>query len=98
MAEQKLQKEEMVPGVKYRGYGMLNPFKEFVFQPEKTGSRAGREKILASWAEENVTLKETKNFLLISMKVARDKSEVEMTRDLMCKFNKLYEFLKTHEI
>lgn len=98
MADEKLKQEDMVPGVKYRGYGMLNPYKEFVFTPENTGSRAGRETMIANWSDDQVTLKQTKNFLIINMKLPRGSKDIELVKNLMAKFNKIFEFLRTHEI
>jgi hypothetical protein len=94
----KLKKEELVPGVKYKGYGMLNDYKEFIFTPEKTGSRAGREKILQSWDDMEMSLKETKNYLIVSMKLAKGTKENDLVHALMGRFNSLYNFFKTHEI
>jgi hypothetical protein len=94
----KLRKEEMKVGVKYKGYGFINEFKEFCFQPEATGSQAGREKMLMNWPDELMTIKETKNYLIISMKEPKESQEAERARSLMAKFNLLFNFLRTHEV
>lgn len=94
----KLKKEEMKPGVKYKGYGFINEFKEFCFQPEATGSQAGREKMVKAWPDDMITLKETKNYLIITMKEDKTSDEAERVRDLMRKFNLIFNFLKTYEI
>lgn len=98
MADVKLQREELKPGVKYKGYGMVNDYKEFTFIPEATGSRQGREKVLKTWETEMMTLKETKNFLIVTMKQPRGESENEIVKGLMTKFNELYKFIQTHEL
>ncbi len=94
----KFKKEEMKPGVRYKGYGFINEFKEFCFQPEATGSQAGREKMLKSWPDDMITLKETKNYLIISMKEPKSAEESQRVKDLMHKFNLIFNFLKDYEI
>ena len=41
-------KEEMEPGKRYKGYAFINEYKQFCFEPEATGSQAGREQIVMS--------------------------------------------------
>jgi hypothetical protein len=77
---------------------MLNEYKEFVFTPEKTGSRAGREKILQSWDDLDMSLKETKNYLIVTLKLTKGKQEFDLIHALMSRFNSLFNFFKTHEI
>ena len=88
----------MQPGKRYRGYGMVNDYKEFIFTPEATGSQHGREKVLQTWQQNMMTLKETKNYLIVTMKETKGKQEAELIRSLMMKFNELYNFVKSHEI
>lgn len=94
----KLRKEEMKPGVKYKGYGFINEFKEFCFQPEATGSQAGREKMVKAWPDAMVTVKETKNYLIVTMKEPKSNNEASRARSLMQKFNLLFNFLRKYEI
>lgn len=94
----KFKKEEMKPGVKYKGYGFINEFKEFCFQPEATGSQAGREKMVKAWPDAMVTVKETKNYLIITIKEEKTQDEPSRARSLMKKFNLLFNFLKNYEI
>lgn len=94
----KFKKEEMKPGVKYKGYGFINEFKEFCFQPEATGSQAGREKMIKTWPDDMISLKETKNYLIITMKEAKSVDESERVRELMRKFNLIFNFLRDYEV
>lgn len=94
----KFKKEEMKPGVKYKGYGFINEFKEFCFQPEATGSQAGREKMIKAWPDDMISLKETKNYLIITMKEAKSVDESERVRELMRKFNLIFNFLRDYEV
>lgn len=88
----------MKPGVKYKGYGFINKFKEFCFQPEATGSQAGREKLLKAWPEQGTTIKETKNYIIVTLKVSKVQEESERARTLMSRFNLIFNFLKSHAV
>ncbi len=88
----------MKPGVRYRGYGFINDYREFCFQPEATGSQAGREKVVKNWLEEMMTVKETKNYLIVTMKEPKEAQESERIKDFMRKFNLIFNFLKDYEI
>lgn len=92
----KFQKEQMVPGKRYKGYGFINEYKQFCFEPEATGSQAGRETIL--YSKEDVTLKKTKNYLLVNIRICKNLSEAEMAKKMMEKFNVAFNFLREHEI
>lgn len=94
----KIKDSNMEVGKKYKGYGLINKFGEFSFQPEATGSQAGREKLLKTWTDEMVTIKETKNFLIVTLKEEKIKDEPTRARSLMNKFNLIFNFLKSHEI
>lgn len=89
---------EMQPGVKYKGYGFINKFKEFCFQPEATGSQAGREKLLKSWPEHGTTVKETKNYIIVTIKCEKKLDESSRARSLMSKFNLIFNFLRSHAV
>lgn len=39
-------KDQMLQGVKYKGYGFINEFNEFQFIPEQTGSRSQQKKLV----------------------------------------------------
>ena len=84
--------------MKYKGYGFINKFKEFCFQPEATGSQAGREKLLKAWPEQGTTIKETKNYIIVTLKVSKVQEESERARTLMSRFNLIFNFLKSHAV
>lgn len=92
----KIKVEEMEVGKKYKGYAILTPYKEFCFTPEQTGSQAGREVLL--FTKDNVTLKKTKNYFIVSMKMPLSLTEPEKANMLMKKFNIVFNFLKEHEL
>lgn len=94
----KVQIKEMKQGVKYKGYGFINKFNEFCFQPEATGSQAGREKLLKSWPDQGTTIKETRNYIIVTLKVDKVLNEMERARSLMSKFNLIFKFLNSHAV
>ena len=96
--ETKLVQGEMRPGVKYKGYAFINRFKEFCFTPEATGSQAGREKLLKQWPERGTTIKETKNYIIVTIKESKSMDEAARARSLMSKFNLIFNFLKNHAV
>lgn len=96
--ETKLVQGEMKPGVKYKGYAFINRFKEFCFTPEATGSQAGREKLLKQWPERGTTIKETKNYIIVTIKESKSMDEAARARSLMSKFNLIFNFLKSHAV
>ena len=91
-----LKQEEMKPGVKYRGYGMLSPYKEFTFTPERTGSQAGRETLL--YEREGFQIKRTKNRLIVRSSFPLQENKLEYLKDFSNSFNQFTLFIKTHEI
>lgn len=92
----KFTKEEMKVGKRYKGYGYINEYKQFCFEPEATGSQAGREKMLMTKGD--VTIKRTKNYLIVNMKTPLKYDEPTLAKDLMSKFNIVFDFLKNYEI
>ncbi len=95
MAE-KMKQVQMIPGKRYRGYGYINNYKQFCFEPEATGSQAGREVALMSW--ELASLKKTKNYMIATIKIPLEMGQPDMALHLMCKINEIDKFIRTHEI
>lgn len=63
------QKVEMVPGVKYPGFGCLNEFGEFEFIPSQVGSRKGVVKLVKE--EKDFTVSTTKNLVIVHLRIPR---------------------------
>ena len=61
------EKMEMVPGVKVKGYGLLNEYGEFDFIPEQTGSRSGQTKLVK--AGQDFTVSTTNKSLIVHMRM-----------------------------
>ena len=89
-------KETMLPGKRYRGYGFINEYKEFCFEPEDTGSRAGVIKQIA--VREGVSLSETKTLLLIKIKVDKAPTRLELLKSVSNAYNTIVKLLKEYEI
>lgn len=86
----------MLPGRRYRGYGFINEYKEFCFEPEDTGSRAGVIKQIA--VREGVSLSETKTLLLIKIKVEKAPTRLELFKSVSDAYNTIVKLLKEYEI
>lgn len=93
---QALKKETMQTGVKYRGYGILNEYKEFMFIPENTGAHAGRERVL--YENEGFQIKQTKNRIIIRVSLENQSNKLEYIKGFADAFNNFTKFIKTHEI
>ena len=89
-------KETMIPGKRYKGYGFINEYKEFCFEPEDTGSRAGVIKQIA--VREGVSLSETKTLLLIKIKVEKVATRLDLLKSVSNAYNTIVKLLKEYEI
>lgn len=63
-------KQEFKPGVKYKGYGLINEFGEFDFIPEQTGSRQGQQKIVRQG--DDYTVSTTNKSVIIHMRMDKE--------------------------
>lgn len=86
----------MVPGVRYRGYGFINDFKEFQFVPEDTGSRAGREKCI--YDREGLKINETKNLLVVKLNIEKADDKAKLISQVAAMFNNLTKFIQKYDI
>ena len=89
-------KGKMIPGKKYPGRAWLNEFKEFFFEPEQTGTRVGQIKMIKQ--EEGVTIKESKNLILVNFNIDKTGNRQEYFRVLQQVYNTLFKFFKDYEI
>lgn len=95
MAERKKRKD-MVPGVKYRGYGLLNEFGEFEFIPENTGSRQGRKKLFKQG--DNFSISTTNAHLVIHMLIQRESERIKLAKEFMQVVNEVLTILRDYEV
>ncbi len=89
-------KVEMEAGVRYKGYGWRNEFGEFMFEPEKKGSREGMTKLIKS--TETYTISETKNCVVVHLRLDKTGQRMDMLRDYLKQSNNIFEDLKNYEI
>ena len=92
----KLKKGQMEVGKRYRGYGVLNEYGEFSFEPENTGVRAGVIKQIA--VRDGVNLSQTKDNIIVHMKIRKSNNQRDYLRDIMRKVDVLLGLLKEYEI
>lgn len=92
-----MEKKEMRPGQKYRGYGLINEYGEFEFVPEDTGSRKDTVKLLKTG--DGFSVSYTKRSVLVHMKLSRKKKWPQgILADLSDKFNNVFRVIKQHEM
>ena len=89
-------KGTMEVGRRYRGYGFINEFKEFCFEPEQTGSKAGQIKEVC--VRDNVRVSETKNLLMIKINIPKFKDKSQYIGELMKSFNICTKILREYDI
>lgn len=92
----KTRKGSMEVGKRYRGYGVLNEYGEFSFEPENTGARAGVIKQIAT--RDGVTLSHTNNNVIVHIKVAKNQSQTGYLRDILSKVDVIISLLKEYGI
>lgn len=87
--------EPMIPGKRYRGWGFINEFNEFQFDPEQTGSREGTIKQVCQ--REGISVSHSKDNILVHLKIKKSKSKVELLQRITNTFNKLFSIIKEYE-
>ncbi len=90
------EKVEMVPGRRYRGYGFVNEFGEFCFEPEAVGSQAGRIKPVVQ--KDGVSLSYSTRHILLRVKLKRGLTAMTLAQELMTKFQLIIKWLKEYDI
>ena len=92
----KLKKGQLEVGKRYRGYGTLNEYGEFSFEPENTGIRAGVIRQIA--VRDGVTLSHTRDNLIVHMKIKKSENQRDYLREIMKRVDVLLGLLKDYEI
>ena len=88
-------KLELKPGIKYKGYCVLNEYGEIDFTPEQTGSRKGVIKLLKEC--EDYSLRYSKERVIIHINIKKEKG-IKLIQELMKVVNNLIQDFKTYEI
>lgn len=89
-------RKEMLVGVRYKGYAVLNEFGEFEFTPENTGSQQGRQKVIKSG--EDFSISETRTKLLIRLVIRKNKTQMENIFAVANIFDKILRIFRNYEI
>lgn len=87
---------DMQPGKRYRGWGYVNEYREFVFEPEQTGTREGVMKCICT--RDGVSLSQTREHLIIHFKVRKSPLKLELLKNVLSKFNLVHKLLNEYEI
>lgn len=92
------QKKDLQPGVKYRGYGLLNEYGEFEFIPEETGKNKGKRKMLKQGANYSVSL--TRDSILVHINQSRSSYEnkVQLMTQFIGTVNEILKIFREYEI
>lgn len=62
---------EIIPGKCYKGSAFLNKYGQWVFTPENKGSRPDAVKMIFQSLQNGYTLKETKNYFIVTVKAKK---------------------------
>lgn len=88
--------KELKPGVKYPGYGFINDYGEFQFQPSEVGSRQGQRKLLKGDAD--FTVYTTNNLLILHCSIERKLPRMGRIQKMMQIIDKFLNILKDYDI
>lgn len=89
-------KETMEPGKRYRGYGFINEFKEFCFEPEQTGAHEGREKSVC--VRDGVRISETKNLIIVKFNIEKESEKSKYFAILTRLYNVICKIFQEYDI
>lgn len=89
-------KEQMVPGKRYRGYGFINEYKEFCFEPEQTGAHEGREKSVC--VRDGVRVSATKNLVIVKFNLEKQEEKSAYIKRLVQIYNTISTIINDYEI
>lgn len=86
----------MIPGKRYRGYGFINEFKEFCFEPEQTGAHEGREKSVC--VRDGVRVSETKNLVIVKFNIEKQSEKTSYFGTLTRIYNVICKIFQEYDI
>lgn len=89
-------KEQMIPGKRYRGYGFINEYKEFCFEPEQTGAHEGREKSVC--VRDGVRVSATKNLVIVKFNLEKQEEKSAYIKRLVQIYNTISTIINDYEI
>ena len=89
-------KGEMVPGKRYRGWGFINNYKEFCFEPEQTGSHAGQIREIC--VREGIRVSESKRLVIVKLNIEKQSNKASYFKELARMYNILSKIFQEYEI
>lgn len=92
----KLEKKNMIVGKRYRGYGAINEYGEFCFEPEETGAHAGREKLIC--VSNGIRVSETKNLILVKFNLEKQTDKLLYFKMLTSVYNEINKIIQKYDI
>ena len=89
-------KEQMIPGKRYRGYGFINEYKEFCFEPEQTGAHEGREKSVC--VRNGVRVSQTQKLIIVKFNLEKQDDKSAYIKRLVQIYNTISTIINDYEI
>ncbi len=89
-------KEQMIPGKRYRGYGFINEYKEFCFEPEQTGAHEGREKSVC--VRNGVRVSQTQKLIIVKFNLEKQDDKSAYIKRLVQIYNTISKIIRDYEI
>lgn len=89
-----MKKVNLEPGVKYKGYAMLNEYGEIQFTPEQTGVNKGKFKIVKE--TDSYTIATTTKFVIMRERIEK-KNGLPLIQDFMKTVNAILTDLRQYE-
>ena len=89
-------KEQMIPGKRYRGYGFINEYKEFCFEPEQTGAHEGREKSVC--VRNGVRVSQTQKLIIVKFNLEKQDDKTAYIKRLVQIYNTISKIIRDYEI
>ena len=89
-------KEQMIPGKRYRGYGFINEYKEFCFEPEQTGAHEGREKSVC--VRNGVRVSQTQKLIIVKFNLEKQDDKSAYIKRLVQIYNTISKIIREYEI
>lgn len=90
------QRKDLQPGVKYRGYGIVNAYGEFEFIPEETGSRRGKRRVIKMGND--FTISETDKILIFHITQQKTDNRLRLMKEYLETVNETLKVLRDYEI
>ena len=85
----------LVPGVRYKGYAVINEYGQIEFDPEDKGAHEGRIKLVKT--TDDFTVRESQRYVLLSIKIERKGGIIDRVQSFMKVVNNIISVLKEYD-